>query len=525
LRRLNVQKKRVRKTRKVVKKTKKVRRVRKVKVPKKKVPGFCRSNGDPHFSTFTGVNFDNYMVGDFTLLSHPLIEIHVRQVKWGGAAVNIKFAARVNFQGDYFQVNSQDSVLLNGRKIKLAIGQTVKARNGGFIKRYNQERFKVTAVNGAFVDTQVNKAPKGVKWPQTHYINMLVWVPSTKKTKGFCVSKDQVLKASGLFKNYRKPHKVRKIKCSAANLKKATARCVAAKVMKKHLKDCARDVCLSNGTLDPKQITRFEKRCNKDKKKFKKIVVRKTAKPKKVACFIYADPHVRDKYGRHFEAQTVGDWAITISETFKAYYRGKSMGRWVAVVDWIVKTNGVTIRHSGFGGVAVDGGKIQLLNGKPFALPTGGSIIKKGNMVTIKSGDGEEIDFISYGKFYNVYVRSNKKGTKGLCNKQFLKTKVFPHPRKGVILPKVKINAKTCKKFLKHSTYCRAKGLNGVKLRECIQDLCLKLPKKIEKQILKDNKKEKRKRMPKGKNPKVPKKKLQPLKRVTEGKKKITKRR
>jgi len=263
-----------RKKRHVGRKGRKPKKVVKKPVKKTKKHGFCVSSGDPHFITFSGQKFDNYGVGDYLVVGTAKFEVHTRQRKWHAAAVNRKIVARVNFAGDKIQINGQESVSMDGKKVKLAIGQTIKAPNGGFIKRYNQQRFKITGEDGSFVDAQVNRRPKGVKWPQVSYINLLVHVSKHSGVKGFCVSKKQVITAQGLFKKHVKPRKWVKKPCAPAARKAAIAKCVAAKIQKNHLKACASDVCLSAGTFDLAPMRRFEIRCKKDKKKFKKRMIK-----------------------------------------------------------------------------------------------------------------------------------------------------------------------------------------------------------------------------------------------------------
>jgi len=38
---------------------------------------------------------------------------------------------------------------------------------------------------------------------------------------------------------------------------------------------------------------------------------------------------------------------------------------------------------------------------------------------------GEELDIISYGTFFNAFVRSNAEHTRGICNQEFIKSKIL----------------------------------------------------------------------------------------------------
>jgi len=208
---------------------------------------------------------------------------------------------------------------------------------------------------------------------------------------------------------------------------------------------------------------------------------------------LYADPHARSFDGKYFEAQTAGKYLLHKGPTLTVDYIGKSMGSWVGVVEWIVNVKGDVVRNTGFSGVTVNGNAAQLPSGKKFALPNGGSILHAGNKVTISSESGEEVDFVSFGTFFNAYVRSNLAGVSGLCSHQFVKSKKFRDVKLGK-QPKPKLN---CPKKAKHMKFCAGKGLKGIAQLNCAFDLCAKLPVAIERKILRQNKRENKQRIKK----------------------------
>jgi len=116
-----------------------------------------------------------------------------------------------------------------------------------------------------------------------------------------------------------------------------------------------------------------------------------------------------------------------------------------------------------------------------------GSIIKAGNKITFSTNDGEEVDFITFGSFFNVYVRSNVEKVSGICSQQFIKSKFFKHIHQGKI---IKFRHKKCPKKMKYHRICQRRNLKGNALKECVSDLCNGLSKKIENKIINNNKKE-----------------------------------
>jgi len=128
------------------------------------------------------------------------------------------------------------------------------------------------------------------------------------------------------------------------------------------------------------------------------------------------------------------------------------------------------------------------------ALPSGGWIVKSNNKFTINSNQGEEVEFVAFGYFFNAYVRSNRKGISGLCTGEFKASHEFNHPRK---VHDVKVGNGKCIGRERHVATCAGKGLKGAALNMCVFDLCANFPKALEKQILKMNKAEGKKPMPK----------------------------
>jgi len=228
---------------------------------------FCRSSGDPHFGTFDGKTFDLYKVGDFELVNAPGFRVDARHKKWNTAAVNERFAVLINHKTDRVEVITEEKVLVNGKSVRLNVGQTYTIAAGGNIHRYQANRIKVTAKNGAYVDAIFHH---GKGWPLPQYTDLIVFVPQLRKTTGLCVAANQVKHAVGVFAHEYNPHfpEVKKVVATADQKAKALARCTARKVLKRHLNMCITDMIQSGFSIHARDLKAFENRMAKDIKKF-----------------------------------------------------------------------------------------------------------------------------------------------------------------------------------------------------------------------------------------------------------------
>jgi len=155
----------------------------------------------------------------------------------------------------------------------------------------------------------------------------------------------------------------------------------------------------------------------KKKKKWKKI--------HRIVCELYADPHVHGFNKKYFEAQTEGDWVLYRGNNLSAHYRGKRFGSWVGPIKF-----GVRLYQNRIFSVGFKFDKLRI-NGKIRSIPegelklNGGLIRRNGNKITFSTNDGEDVDFISFGWFFNAYVRSNARKITGICSQKFVRSKFF----------------------------------------------------------------------------------------------------
>jgi hypothetical protein len=167
--------------------------------------------------------------------------------------------------------------------------------------------------------------------------------------------------------------------------------------------------------------------------------------------------------------------------------------RWVAAIKFAVRLFSDKIYSVGFNfNSLIINGKTRVINNGVTRLSRKGTIVRNGNKITFSTNEGEEVDFITFGSFFNAYVRTNVRHVKGVCAQQFLRSHSFRTEHRGKI---VKIRRKLCPKKMVYSQRCRRNGLHGMALKNCVSDLCNGLKRSVEKKILKRNRREKHKKL------------------------------
>jgi len=107
------------------------------------------------------------------------------------------------------------------------------------------------------------------------------------------------------------------------------------------------------------------------------------------------------------------------------------MGSWTGAVKFAVKLRRFKIYSVGFSFSALNvNGHIKQIKNGITKLSKRAVIKRNGSKITFSTNDGEEVDFVSFGSFFNVYVRSNVEVVSGICSHQFTKSKMFSHPKK-----------------------------------------------------------------------------------------------
>jgi len=240
-----------------------------------------------------------------------------------------------------------------------------------------------------------------------------------------------------------------------------------------------------------KKILRHTKRIKKTKVHIKKSLI-KDMRVNRQTCQLYADPHVHGFSGKNYNAQTVGDWVLYKGKNLSAHYRGKSMGVWVGAIKF-----GIHLFHHykiytigfKFDKLLINDKVKKIIEGTTN-LKHGGAIIKKNNIVYFSTDDGEEVELVSFGSYFNAYVKSNTRHVSGLCSDQFVHSHFFKNYHQA---HKVKFEKKHCERKEEHRRTCLGHGLKGDRLRFCIQDLCGGMRRSELKRIVVRNIKEKKK--------------------------------
>ncbi|ARI82599.1 VWA domain-containing protein [Microcystis aeruginosa] len=122
-------------------------------------PGGGGSNGDPHLTTFDGINYDFQSVGEFTLVKSTTddFEIQTRQQPWNGStsvSVNSAIAIKLGGQRIGFYLNDPNPLKINGIAANLpdgqlyAIGQNLIVRDG--------DSYSIFSANNDYINIDFN---------------------------------------------------------------------------------------------------------------------------------------------------------------------------------------------------------------------------------------------------------------------------------------------------------------------------------------------------------------------------------
>jgi len=375
----------------------------------------------------------------------------------------IKFGVKL-FKHRIFSTGFDMGKLKINGKIRVIPEGELKLNGGGLIRR-NGNKLTFTTNNGEDVDFI------SYGWFFNAYVRSNIPVIT-----GIC---SQKFVHSHFFKHEDRGHRITITRPKCPKRALFRKHCQRRGLRGKSVVFCTRDLCAGL----PIKIENRLLRRNKREKKVK--LIRERVKVQRITCELYADPHVHGFNKQRFEAQTRGDWVLYRGKHLSAHYRGKSMGSWVGPIKFGVKLFNHKIYTHGFdlGTLKIDGEKVSIPAG---VTPVGkrGQITRVNNRITISTQNGEEIDIVSYGWFFNAYVRSNVRVITGICSHKFIRSNFFNHPEKGKL---EKFKRDVCPRRQFFRAECKGRGLNGEGLRFCVKDLCAGLPKKVEDRLLKRN--------------------------------------
>jgi len=448
--------------RKKIKEKKRVmKKVRRVKIVKRQT---CELFADPHVHGFSGANYNAQTVGDWVLYQGKHLSAHYRGKSKGSWVGAIEFGVKL-FDNRIYSIGfNVERIRLNGEVRHIPEG-TTKLDRGEITRKGQQITF--STVRGEAVDWLAYTTLGGF---YNSYVRSTVPGP----IKGLC---SQQYIRSHFFRHPVRGHRIKIEKMHCPRKAEHRAACLRHGLKGKKLRFCIEDLC----NKLPKSI--LKRILRRNRKMHRKEAPRRRVK--RDQCQVYADPHVHGFTGRNFNAQVDGDWVLYRGLHLSVHYRGKRFGSWVGQVQWGAYLFGQRISSRGFdvSSVNIDGQDIKLSNGRN-KLPQGGWLDLAGTKITLGTGDGEECDFVSFGWFFNSYVRSDVEVVGGICQQQFIHSKFFSSPIRGRIRS---IHERLCDRRDEHERTCRRNRLVGTRLINCIFDLCQGMDKRIVRRLVRNN--------------------------------------
>ncbi|EFC38641.1 predicted protein [Naegleria gruberi] len=302
----------------------------------------CKSEGDPHLTTFGGVYYDHYGKGDYILASTEdgNFIAHSRTGQWGRVSVNTAIAVRVNNMNTIEYNVEDDKFYLDGKEMNIGVGEKVTLGGEASATRNSATQLTVVAKNQASLIATWYRNPG---WKQSMgsfgHISLVVEAPRTVKfTEGMCVNKNDVNKsANGLLHDHISRQIVRSKKPKKATpeqLEKAKETCKKVGIHKsvhaRAYKACVTDQIQSGtkiGETIAKVIKKVEKAADKKQKKLEKKIKKKQVF---VKCKSEGDPHYVDFRGRAYDFYGKGDYVLAATKDGKFVAHSRT-GRWGAV--------------------------------------------------------------------------------------------------------------------------------------------------------------------------------------------------
>jgi len=140
------------------------------------------------------------------------------------------------------------------------------------------------------------------------------------------------------------------------------------------------------------------------------------------------------------------------------------MGSWVGAIKFGIRlyTDRITSTDLSFNSILING-QLQNIGEGKTRISRRGSVTKAGNKLTFSTGDGEEVDFLTFGTYMNSFVRSNVEHISGVCSQQFIRSRFFNNHQVGKLIHPGHPN---CAKILRFRNECRHRRLLGRKLKK-----------------------------------------------------------
>jgi len=223
----------------------------------------CYSQGEPHYYTFSGKEFNNFEKGDFVVVSSQNFVVHARNQFWNSAAVTTNIAVKVG--QTKVETISPWFYLLNGKLILLLPKKSFE-NSDIFIKRINDKTTIIRNKDNDFVRIYYYNA-KGKNLPQNQFINTIVRVNNVNNANGLCLGHAE--KASGVFESIYDPKQESLVKkeFTKDQIKFARHICRQRLVPRANLRNC-QDLYLNTESIEfIKTITDLKKTYYRSKKR------------------------------------------------------------------------------------------------------------------------------------------------------------------------------------------------------------------------------------------------------------------
>jgi len=309
-----------------------------MKIWKKKHTFICSSVGDPHYQTFSKINFNYYKPGDWILARSKAFKVSTRTRKWGAAAVNVRIVAVVNKEGEKVEIKASayDKVKINNKNIvNIPIGTKHSFFYGGNIIRKSESLFQITSSNGDILEAYTfNMGAYGKSVNAPYIMNLYLKSSKADRYTGLCSASNSIIKSNDFSKEYINNDKNFKPKeCTGLIRDEIEKRCNRFKAGFLRF-GCIVDIC-SNIPVE------IEKKAEKEKEKIRDVnlntpgveidrrrIDASTLNPgNSNMCISWGDPHFTTFQGTKFNNYFLGDHLLLKTKKVYNSSTSKKMGR------------------------------------------------------------------------------------------------------------------------------------------------------------------------------------------------------
>jgi len=378
---------------------------------KKKHLYVCSSIGDPHYQTFSKVNFNYYVPGDWVLAKSKSFRVSTRTKKWNSVAVNVRIAVVVNKAGEKVEIKASKygHIKVNGDKIvELSRGKKYSFFYGGSIVRTSQTQFTITSSNGDILEAYTfNMGAYGKKLGAPFIMNVYLKTSKKNRYHGLCSASNDIIHSKDFAKEYINEDKNFTPKpCIGEVRERIVKRCQQFKGFMRF--GCVVDLC-SNVPKEIEEIANIQKNRMKDVKLITPgvVVERRRIDASQInpgnsnMCISWGDPHFTSFKGTKFNNYFLGDHLLLKTRRLTIQVRQRRWASAAVNVLFAAKVNGVIVEASKPGSFLLNRHeRIKIKIGQVISLNSKGKIerIEKDRwLLTANHGGYADIVFNYYG--------------------------------------------------------------------------------------------------------------------------------